>query len=109
MTPETPMNRTLTLLLACVALPVAIVAQADGAAYYAQLDNLDLRHTGSAGGEGRLTPDLTTRGAIDDCNKGDTAAGIRMLEEKPRGAPRSSSTRRSAPSGAIDFSSCSAY
>ena len=64
------MTRTLALLLACVTLPAAVVAQADVAAYCAQLGNLPLRHTGTAGGEGRLTPDLTTLGAINDCNKG---------------------------------------
>jgi hypothetical protein len=56
------MTRTLAPLLACVALPAAVVAQADDAAYCAQLGNLALRYTGTAGGEGRLTPDLTTRG-----------------------------------------------
>ena len=36
------------------------------------------------GGEGRLAPDLTTLGAIDDCNKGNFAAGIAALEKKLR-------------------------
>ena len=78
------MTRTLMLLLACAVLPVPVVAQADDAAYCAQLGNLALRYTGSAGGEGRLTPDLTTLGAIDDCRKGNTAAGIPVLESKLR-------------------------
>jgi len=45
---------------------------------------LGLRYTGSTGGEGRLAPDLTTLGAIDDCNKGKLAAGIAVLERKLR-------------------------
>lgn len=76
------MTRTLVLLLGCIALPA--VAQADDAAYCAQLGNLALRYTGSAGGDGRLAQDLTTLGAIADCNKGNTAAGIPVLEKKLR-------------------------
>ena len=34
--------------------------------------------------EGRLTPDLSTLGAINDCNKGNTATGIAVLEKKLR-------------------------
>jgi len=60
------------------------VAQSDDAAYCAQLANLARRHIGSAGGEGRLSLDVTTQRAIDDCSKGDTAAGIPVLERKLR-------------------------
>jgi hypothetical protein len=81
---EADMNRTLMLILACAALPNPAVAQHDDAAYCAQLANLALRYTGSAGGEGDLRPDFTTLGAIDDCNKGNTAAGIAVLESKLR-------------------------
>ena len=42
------------------------------------------RCSGSAGGEGGLRPDFATLGAIDDCNKGNTAAGIAVLEKKLR-------------------------
>jgi hypothetical protein len=79
------MPRTLMLILACATLPnPAAVAQHDEAAYCAQLGNLALRYTGSAGGEGGLRPDFTTLGAIGDCNKGNTAAGIAVLESKLR-------------------------
>jgi hypothetical protein len=76
--------RSLMLLLACAVLPSPAVAQIDDAAYCAQLGNLALRYTGSAGGNGGLRPDFTTLAAIDDCNKGNTAAGIPVLEKKLR-------------------------
>jgi len=72
----------LLLILALTALPAA--AQEDDAAYCAKLGQLALRYTGSAGGEGRLAPDVSTLGAIDDCRKGNTAAGIPVLERKLR-------------------------
>jgi hypothetical protein len=81
---EADMARTLMLILACATLPNPAVAQRDDAAYCAQLGNLALRYTGSAGGEGGLRPDFTTLGAIDDCNKGNTATGIAVLERKLR-------------------------
>jgi hypothetical protein len=78
------MVRTIALILAGMVPALAAVAQSDDAAYCAQLGNLALRYTGSAGGEGRLSPDLSTLGAIADCNKGNTAAGIAVLEKKLR-------------------------
>ena len=78
------MIRALVLLLACVALPITAVAQADDAAYCAQLGDLARRYTASAGGEARPMPDKTTLAAIADCNKGNTAAGIPVLEMKLR-------------------------
>ena len=71
-------------LVACAVLSTSGAAQSDDAAYCGQLAGLALRYTGSAGGEGRLAPDLTTLGAIDDCNKGNFAAGIAALEKKLR-------------------------
>src|SRR5215831_10699581 len=50
------------------------------AAYCAELGRLALRYTGHAGGNGGLAPDYTTLDAIDDCNKGNTARGILILE-----------------------------
>jgi hypothetical protein len=78
------MVRTLALILAGSLLAVPAAAQSDDAAYCTQLGNLALKYTGSAGGEGRLSPDLSTVGAIADCNKGNTAAGIPVLEKKLR-------------------------
>ena len=78
------MNRMPLLLLAGAALASPAVAQGDDAAYCAQLGALALRYTGSAGGQGGLRPDFTTVGAIDDCRKGNTAAGIPVLEKTLR-------------------------
>ena len=78
------MTRLFLLLLACAALSSGAVAQSDDAAYCAQLGALALRYTGSAGGQGGLRPDFTTVGAIDDCKKGNTAAGIPVLEKTLR-------------------------
>lgn len=78
------MLRTLSLILAGILLARPAIAQIDDAAYCAELGRLALRYTGSAGGEGRLSPDLTTLGAIADCNKGNTVAGIAVLERKLR-------------------------
>jgi hypothetical protein len=78
------MSRTLILILVGAVLPIPAVGQSNDAAYCAELGRLALRYTGSAGGEGRLAPDLSTLGAIDDCNKGNTAAGITVLEKKLR-------------------------
>jgi hypothetical protein len=75
------MTRMSLLLLACVLLSGAAVAQGNDAAYCAQLGDLARRYTGSAGGNGGLRPDFTTLEAIDDCNKGNTAAGIAVLEK----------------------------
>ena len=78
------MIRTSALILACAVLTVPTMARSDDAAYCAELANLARRYTGSSGAEGRLAPDLSTLGAIDDCNKGNTAAGIAVLEKKLR-------------------------
>ena len=78
------MTRMPLLLLAGAALASPAVAQGDDAAYCAQLGALALRYTGSAGGQGGLRPDFTTTGAIDDCKKGNTAAGIPVLEKTLR-------------------------
>jgi hypothetical protein len=45
--------------------------------------DLARRYSG-AGGEGQFAADLSTLGAIDDCNRGNTAAGIATLEKKLR-------------------------
>jgi hypothetical protein len=71
-------------LLAGTVLANPAVAQSDDAAYCAQLGSLALRYTGSAGGNGGLRPDFSTTEAIDDCRKGNTAAGIAVLEKTLR-------------------------
>ena len=76
--------RSAVALAACAVLSTSVAAQSDDATYCSQLAGLALRYTGSAGGEGRLALDLSTLGAIDDCNKGRFAAGIAVLERKLR-------------------------
>ena len=78
------MIRRVLALAVSVCLPSTVSAQVDDATYCRQLASLALRYTGGAGGEGRLAPDLSTLGAIDDCNKGNYAAGIAVLERKLR-------------------------
>ena len=72
------------LLVGCAIVSLPAAAQADDAAYCAELGRLAARYTGGAGAEGRLSPDLQTLGAITDCNKGNFAAGIPVLERKLR-------------------------
>jgi hypothetical protein len=72
----------LPLLVLLLALPAA--AQSDDAAYCAQLGATALRYIVGGTGQGSGVPDLETRAAINDCNKGDTAAGIKVLERKLR-------------------------
>lgn len=72
----------LALFLAQTVLP-AHAADGD-AAYCDRLAQLALRYTGSAGAEGRRAADLTTMAAIEDCRRGNTAAGIAALEKKLR-------------------------
>ena len=74
-------------LLFCIALSVVAIpawAQTDDAAYCAQLGALAVKYTGMAGGNGGTRPDLDTAEAINECQKGNTAAGIPVLEQKLR-------------------------
>ena len=77
-------RRTATLLLSWASLSDPAAAQSDDAAYCAELGRLTLRYTGGAGAEGRLAADFATVRAIQDCNKGNFAAGIPVLERKLR-------------------------
>lgn len=78
------MTKRSLALVAWILLAQPATAADDDAAYCEKLGQLALRYTGGAGGEGRLSPDLATVGAIDDCRKGKTAAGIAVLERKLR-------------------------
>jgi len=77
------MKRYLILAL-LAALPSSALAQADDRAYCNKLGALASRYIGSAGGEGRMSPDLNVLGAIDDCNKGRTDKAIPYLEKRLR-------------------------
>jgi hypothetical protein len=77
------MKRYLTLALLAV-LPLAAHAQEDDKTYCNRLGALASRYIGSAGAEGRMSPDLNVLGAIDDCNKGRTDKAIPYLEKRLR-------------------------
>ncbi len=74
----------IALLLLLLPVPVPTFAQANDSAYCAELGELVLRYAGSPGGDGSIGPDFATLEAIDNCNKGKTAAGIKALEQKLR-------------------------
>lgn len=71
-------------VVALLLLPFPTLAQANDAAYCAELGELAVRYAGSPAGNGDTRPDLATLEAIDNCNKGKTAAGIKVLEQKLR-------------------------
>ena len=62
-----------------------MMAQSNDAAYCADLTALYRRYLGNTG-EGRQFPDVTASVAMDECQKGNTAAGIPVLEKKLRDA-----------------------
>jgi hypothetical protein len=68
----------------CLVLPAQATAQNSDAAYCAELSALYRRYLGNTG-EGRQFPDVTASVAMDECQKGNTAAGIPVLEKKLRG------------------------
>jgi hypothetical protein len=59
-------------------------AQSDDDAYCAKLGDYARRYLGDAGGNGGTRPSFDVIEATDDCNKGNTAAGIAALEKKIR-------------------------
>ncbi|UYN96139.1 MAG: hypothetical protein KIT25_04105 [Enhydrobacter sp.] len=78
------MKRIGGLIVVAMALSTVAVAQSDDAAYCRELGNLALRYTGTAGGDGRLSPSLDTIEAIAECSKGNYAKGIPVLEKTLR-------------------------
>jgi hypothetical protein len=82
--PDHDITSILLGLVALVLLPLPAFAQANDAAYCAELGELAIRYAGSPAGSGETRPDLAIINAIDDCNKGNTAKGIKVLEEKLR-------------------------
>ena len=59
-------------------------AQSDDAAYCKKLGDYASRYLGDAGGNGGTRPDFDIIDGVDKCNKGNTAAGIAILEKKIR-------------------------
>ena len=86
------MRAKLTIALGlCLSLTAEAHAQAqapiatDDMAYCAQLSALYRRYLGNTG-EGRTFPDVTAATAMSECERGNTAAGIPVLEKKLRDA-----------------------
>lgn len=70
----------------CLSLTAEAQAQAkDDTTYCAELSALYRRYLGNTG-EGRTFPDVSAANAISDCERGNTAAGIPVLEKKLRDA-----------------------
>ncbi|WP_085933220.1 hypothetical protein [Enhydrobacter aerosaccus] len=76
------MKRRFLVAVVCSLLPTAV--HADDASYCAELGALARRYLGSAGAMGGMGPDPDTQQAIQDCNSGNTARGIAVLERKLR-------------------------
>ena len=74
----------LALALGC-ALCAEVQAQRDDAAYCDQLAALYRRYLGKTS-EGRPFPDVSVSVAMDACARGDTTAGIPVLEKRLRDA-----------------------
>jgi hypothetical protein len=78
--------RSLVALGLGLALTAELHAQAaDDMAYCAQLSALYRRYLGNTG-EGRTFPDVSAATAMSECERGNTAAGIPVLEKKLRDA-----------------------
>lgn len=78
------MTRLTILLLLSALLAGEAMAQSDDAAYCKKLGEYATRYLGDPGGNGGTRPDFDMIDAIDKCNKGNTAAGIAILEKKIR-------------------------
>ena len=74
-----------TAVASWLLLSAPVVAQSNDAAYCAGLTALYRRYLGNTG-EGRQFPDVTASVAMDECQRGNTAAGIPVLEKKLRDA-----------------------
>jgi hypothetical protein len=75
--------RALVCGLGVLLLPLA-AARADDASYCAALGDLAWRYIAAGAIDGASKPDLEAKAAIADCDKGNLAAGIAVLERKLR-------------------------
>ena len=78
------MQRLIFLILCSTLLAFEATAQSDDAAYCKKLGDYATRYLGDGGGNGATRPDFDIIDGIGKCNKGDTAAGIAILEKKIR-------------------------
>ena len=75
----------LTLMMLLTALVAGqAIAQSDNAAYCKKLGDYATRYSSDPGGNGGTRPDFDIIDGISKCNKGNTAAGIAILEKKIR-------------------------
>jgi hypothetical protein len=78
------MTRLTFLVLLSALLASEGMAQSDDAAYCKKLGDFATRYLGDPGGNGGTRPDFDIMEGISKCNKGNTAAGIAILEKKIR-------------------------
>ena len=78
------MTRLTFLMLLTALLASQAMAQSDDAAYCKKLGEYATRYLGDPGGNGGTRPDFDIIDGIGKCNKGNTAAGIAILEKKIR-------------------------
>ena len=79
------MKRSLTVIVVLLTLASSeAFAQKGDADYCAELTVLANKFVGGGGGDGRSFPDLFTQEAIGDCQKGNYAKGIPVLEQRLR-------------------------
>ncbi|MDP2330384.1 MAG: hypothetical protein Q8M19_06780 [Reyranella sp.] len=67
--------------IALLLLPLPTWAQANDTAYCVVLGELVIRYAGSPGADGETRLSFAAIEAIDNCSKGNTAAGIKVLEQ----------------------------
>lgn len=78
-------RHALVAVLALLALPMSTTAaRADDATYCAAMGDLAWRYIAASAIDGASKPDLETKTAIEQCDKGNYAAGIATLERKLR-------------------------
>ena len=78
------MRKIATLLLGCAVAVTPAFAQMDDAAYCTTLSDYARRYLTDTGADGGSRPSLEVATAIEDCRKGNTAAGIKELETRIR-------------------------
>ena len=90
--------RYANILLGVLALllPIPTWAQASDAAYCVELGDLALRYAGNPGPNGDSRPSIATIEAIENCRRGNTAEGIKALEQILR-SNKFTVPRRTAP------------
>lgn len=78
------MTRFAPLILLSVFLACEAMAQSDDAAYCRKLADYATRYAGDSSFNGGARPSFDIMDGVDKCDKGNTAAGIAVLEKKIR-------------------------